>query len=665
MDNKQISQSPFIVSIGIDPFFIGVYLSCGPKTVLLKSGALQKDIANTVLDTLKQAGRVIGFPDLHDLLVCLPIIRLCTSIVQTDLLLRQGQLVGLLVSAELVNTARRILRALGLPGDMVIDIPAPHTPQAVDTIKLAFNRLLNLGARCIGVCLTESWRNPMDEQKIHMIINRQYPAYYLGSVPLLRSADYEICLSDEERLVTLVIDCYMRQTWQTHCNVVKTALARQGFKGVFLIAEGSKGLSPVPRVRPSTVALAAHAALFTVAKYWIEKVHTQGIALNIGSLCSEVAIIGGREYPNPHFSSLLPENTLGGIASTLKRRSGRFVLTPPDNLAAPGRNYPNRKKQEPTLLDALIVLGLISPSSLGRARLLSDRSTAYSAMGHLVGQGAEEIEAAAFRAFYDVVDDLTRHILRQIKQRGLDTTSAFLVCGEVGGIFACAIAERLGWKVLYTIPGSSLTLAMGAVMMELKQQFRYRLEEDISIQEPAILQHMMSRLKQQSERILHGAFLDHISVFHQYALECVARTKDNNVTQHIYHKINEMQPVSTDMSLVGLLDTGVYKPVAINLQLTGYLKKDLADFNNIKTQLYGINQNREKMRKLYSGPKLGWQAYPLHQLSDLGEGEVLTGPVIIEAAESVYWVPSGWHYIIGNNGMDRIEQGEQCESKDN
>lgn len=645
-----------LASVGIDPLFTGVYLSYGQNIVLLKSGSPQNDISTSVLNGLKQAGRAIGFQDLHELLVSVPIIRLCTSMVQTGLLLHLGQPIGLLVSTGLVDIGRRVLTTLGLPRDMVIDIPAPHDPEAEGRVRLAINRLLNQGARCIGVCLTGSWRNPLDEHLIRTLIDRQYPPHYLGSIPIILSSDYEPGLTDEERIVALAIDCYMGRMLQNHINEIKTALECKGFAGVLLIAEGNGGLSPVPRMRPSKAAMVTQASLFTVARYWIKKVAAQRIALKIGSFNSEITIIDGRESTNANFSSLMPENTMGGIASILKRRSGRFILTVPDNSTGLGTNCLNSKERAPTLLDAMLILGYVNrPSSLGRTGFLFDQSSARDAMARLIGRESSEVEAAALRACHDVADDIACIIRRQIKKRGIDaSTSAFLVCGEAGGILACAIAERLGWNIIYTIPGSSMTLTIGAMMMELRQQFRYRLRDGINIQDPSVLQPIINRLERQSERLLRVTNLDNLPIIKEFGVEY--NTQDNGADRYLYRKFKEPQSLSNGASVGGLFEINGYEPTALTLKLTGTLLKASGKFRDIGKRLFDMSPNSEQKRQVYLGPALGWHDCLVYRLPNLREGEALSGPVLIEAVDSVYWVPSGWRYVVGAKGVDRIER---------
>jgi len=644
-----------LASVGIDPLSTGVFLSHGQKTILLKSGSPQSDITTSVLHGLKQAGRAIGFQDLHELLVSVPIIRLCTSMAQTGLLLHLGQPIGLLVSTDLMDIGRRILAALGLPCDMVIGIPAPHAPQAADKLKHAINRLLNFGARCIGVCLAGSWRDPMDEILIRMLVDRQYPAHYLGSVPLLLSSDYESGLTDEERIVALAIDCCMGRMLQNHINKMKTTLAREGFAGELLVAEGCGGLSPVPRVRPSKTVMATQAALFTVARYCFEQVGMQGIALKIGSYNSEISFIDGRENEYSPFLSLPHENTMGGIASILTRRSGRFVLTAPDNFTDLGGDYLNWQERAPTLLDAMLILGYLNPYSLGRTGPALDRSAARDAMARIIGHGSGEIEAAALRACLDVANHIACIIRRQIKQRGIKVaTSAFLVCGEAGGVLACAIAERLGWNVIYTVPGSGMTLTIGAMMMELRQQFRYRLRDGINIKDPSVLKSIIKRLERQSERFLRLMNLDNSSIIKEFGIEYTSQ--DSGADQYLYRKFKELQSLSNGASVGGLFEINGYEPTAFTLKLTGTLPKAPGVLGDIRTQTFEMIPSSEQKRQVYLGPALGWCDCQVYRLPDLGEGEVLSGPILIEAVDSVYWVPSGWRYVVLAKGMNRIER---------
>ncbi|OPY56628.1 MAG: Acetophenone carboxylase gamma subunit [Pelotomaculum sp. PtaU1.Bin035] len=639
-------------SVGLDPLFAGVYLICGQKIILHKTGLQQYNAATAVLRGLERAGRGAGFQNLQELLISIPVIRLCTSVAQTGLLLRMGQPIGLLVSYDLVDMGRRVLAALGLPRDMVVDIPAQNT---ADKLKFAINRLLNCGVRCIGVCLAGSWRDPKDEHQIRMLINNQYPPHYLGSVPIMLSSDYKTGLNDEERIIALAIDCYMSKMVQNHFDEIRTALEHEGFSGVLLIAEGNGGLSPVSHVCPSKAVMAAQAAFFAVAKYWIKRVAAQGVALKIGSLNSEITVIDGGAKADSRFLSLLHENIVGGIASILTRRGDRFVLTAPDNFTDLGGSGLNWRERAPTLLDAMLVLGYLNSDSLGRTGPALDRSAARDAMARLTGHGAGEIEAAALRACHDVADNIASMIRLQVKRRGINAAaSAFLVCGEAGGVLACAVAERLGWNVIYTIPGSSMTLAIGAMMLEIRQYFRYCLRDGMNIKKPSVLHYIIDQLERQSGRFLKLTNLDNLSINKEFGIEYTAQGGGED--QYLYRKFKEHRSLKNKASAGGLYKINGYRPSAFTLKLTGTLPKAPGALGDIRKQIYEMVPANEQRRQVYLGPSFGWHDCLVYRLPGLEEGEVLPGPVLVEAVDSVYWVPSGWRYVAGAKGADRIER---------
>lgn len=272
--------------------------------------------------------------------------------------------------------------------------------------------------------------------------------------------------TDAARLAAVAVDGYIRRPVAEHLGELAAALAAAGFAGTLLVAGGDGRLSPVPRVRPTLAAVAVQAALAAVGRRWLQQSGlARGIVLRVGSVHSEVCLVGEAE-PDPA-ECLLPERAVGGVASVLQQRSGRFVLMPPASLPAPGPACFGWGGRAPTLADAFLAIGYLGARSLGAAGRPLDRPAARDALAGLTGPGTDGVEAVALRACQDVAGDLAAAVRRRLKEAGLGGAPvAFLACGRTGGLLACAVAERLGWRTVHLVDGGGLVLTLGAAGME-------------------------------------------------------------------------------------------------------------------------------------------------------------------------------------------------------
>jgi N-methylhydantoinase A len=441
------SSSSSSIVIEIDDIYVNVWVSRNQHSVLAKSTVKRKHIPKAILAALETAAKTVGFSKLRELLRQIPIVRLCTTIGQSTLLLRKGQPIGLIVSEGLTEATNKILSTLGLSKNLLGVVPKSKEFDS-GKIRKIVNRFLYYGARSIGICLQSADFNQIKEKELRDIIVRQYPPHYLGSVPvMLPSTSYQE-VSDIERLEAVAVDGYVRETLVNHLQEIRSLLEQIGFIGDILVYEGDGHFSTLPQLRPWLNVLAVDYGLIHMAQSWLEqRDFTNGVALRIGSLKSETVIVYGKQvFSTPE---LFSKQTLGGWMSTLQRKNNRFTLVPQKTKLMQGTMDFSQRGRIPTLADVLLIIGLIDPRSLDGADFEMDISAARDALSERIGGNRDELETVALRAYYDVVDDMASMIRRKIEKKGIAISEmSFMVCGQAGGVFACAVAEKLGFQTV-------------------------------------------------------------------------------------------------------------------------------------------------------------------------------------------------------------------------
>ena len=311
------------------------------------------------------------------------------------------------------------------------------------------------------------------------------------------------------------------------------------------------------------------------------------------------------------------------MASTLQRQSDRFVLALPESTPVPGPACFGWGGRVPTLADALLVVGYLGPFSLDAAGQPLDPAAARDAMAGLIGHGMSGVEAVALRACHDVADDLAAAVRRHLKQAGLaGSRPALLACGRTGGLLACAVAERLGLKVVHIAAGGGLILTVGVADMELVQTFRRHLPAGAA-PDADLLGEAVAGLRRQAERTLRDARLSEVPTAESIAVEPAGGEQPRTVTLKLTAKL----PTLPQARLVA----------------PGHGR--------------GAALPRPAARPVYLGQAQGWRECSVRWDSELSPGDRLAGPALIEAADAVDWIAPGWQYVAGPDGLARIKRG--------
>ncbi len=165
----------------------------------------------------------------------------------------------------------------------------------------------------------------------------------------------------------------------------------------------------------------------------------------------------------------------GGGSVAWMDESGRLEVGPRSAAADPGPACYGRGGQEPTVTDADVVLGFISPDAFFGGRMRLDQAAAEKALfelGQRLGLGLYETAAGVNRIVDSKMSDL---ILRMSVLRGFDPRD--FVCFAFGGggpVHASALAKEIGLRevVVPLLDVAPVWSAFGAATADVSHLFQ-------------------------------------------------------------------------------------------------------------------------------------------------------------------------------------------------
>lgn len=453
----------FSVDIDTGGTMTDTLISGGPQPVLIKVESTPHDVTVSFVRSLETAAAATGHDSLSEFLAHVDLIRWSSTITSNVLAQRTGPKLGLLVSAGCEDTlyADDAATTAQVMPSLVRREHVAGLPPAADraTIVALLKRLIDQGIRRINVSLQGAFPDNRREQEILRIIAEQFPDHYLGSVPALAGSDMLMRPDDMSRTFYALINAYVHNSLANSLFKAEDLVkVEHHWHGNVLVGHLNGGVARIGKTKAvdtieSGPLFGTHASAAIAAVLDLPRV----LAIDIGGTTAKAsAVLDGRieMRPEGHFFGIpvrTPMPVLRSIAlgggSVATVSDGRLQLGPESMGAAPGPACYKLGGRHATLTDALVVLGLLSPTGFLDGRRVLDADLAATALARDVAQKRDLDVPRAARAVLDEAVDMMAGLARDtLAEAGHTAADGFVMFayGGNGPMFATEIAERLG-----------------------------------------------------------------------------------------------------------------------------------------------------------------------------------------------------------------------------
>jgi N-methylhydantoinase A len=485
----------------------GTFTDC---LVLYESGRLARFKASSTPDDpttglLEAIGKAAGHhgQDVTEFLADTDRIVHGTTLGINVLLTGRGAKVGLLTTAgfrDVVEMRRGIKNLHGSMFDQFIEPYQPLVPRhrrvgvkertlytgevvgELDEkdVREGTRRLVDDGCEAIAIGFLHSYANPANELKAKELVREEAPSLHVVSsheiLPVWR---------EFERFSSTVVSAYIGPAIASYLERLEVLLADRGFRGALLMMLVNGLVQVVEQCKDRAVyLLGSGPAAAPSAALHVGRAHGRQslLSVDMGGTSFDVCVLRHGEIPTTTDAWVGEERvavrmvdvssigagggSIGWIDSLGLLRVGPMSAGADPGPAAYGSGL------EPTVTDADIVLGYVSPDYFlgGEIALDAERSRAALArVGEPIGLTVEE---AARAVFATVTEQMAGKIIEVCTKRGYDVRDfAMIAGGGAGGVHAAAIAQRLGIPTVIVPRVSALMSAFGMFTMDLGQQY--------------------------------------------------------------------------------------------------------------------------------------------------------------------------------------------------
>ncbi|HLB28485.1 MAG TPA: hydantoinase/oxoprolinase family protein, partial [Dehalococcoidales bacterium] len=457
---------------------------------LVKVDTTPHDFSLCFMNCIEEAAKRFGLQSAGQILAQMKTLRLSTTIGTNSLIQASGPKLGLLVTAGLGENAYAAAGAPNpaidfiIPQDMIIGIDeemsesgVPVKPPQSSQVLTAVKALLERGARRIVISLARAPLNQEHERRCREIVLADYPAHYLGTVPLLLSTEVSREQDDQYRTNAALINAYIHQEMARYLYKADEDVRNRRCKYPLLIVHATGGVARVAKTKAldtcdSGPAAGLLGAAFLSRKYGLENV----VTVDVGGTSTDIGLVshGEPSYNEERKISgvairerFIESISIGGGGSSKARLQGaakQLKVGPESAGAIPGPACYGLGGSSPTVTDAWVTLGYIDPNYfLGGSRKLDAAKARAIIKDRIATPLNITVEQAAEAMVNEVNNQSAQSVRDFIESKGVKTKdTAMFAFGGAGGLSASGIVRAAGIPTIYVFPFGAAFCAFGS-----------------------------------------------------------------------------------------------------------------------------------------------------------------------------------------------------------
>ena len=355
-------------------------------------------------------------------------------------------------------------------------------PLDEDDVREKVRTLVDRGARAFVVSLLWSFVNPAHERRVKQIIREEYRDYHVGYVPVILSSEVVSRLGEYGRTNTAILDAYLQRSMQIELSGTWDKLREHGYSGPFFMIHNTGGCADLFKTTASRTYNGGPIAGLIGARDICEVLGAPNVVTaDVGGTSFDIGLVVGdsvRNYEfNPIIDSWMVSTTMlqslsigaggGSIAWLNPALGNRLEVGPQSAGSYPGPVAYGLGGNEPTVTDANLVLGYLSPDAFFAGRMHLDRDAAERAIEEKIAapMGIDAVQAAAL--IRRIVDDkMASAIRKEVTLRGYRPSDFTMFAFGGGGPthMACCKGE-IPRAVMF--PFSPVFCAYGSSIMDV------------------------------------------------------------------------------------------------------------------------------------------------------------------------------------------------------
>jgi len=539
------------------------------------------------------------------------------------------------------------------------------TPLDDASVEAALASAREKGASAVAICFLNAYRNQVHEARAAAIARARFPE-------LLVMPSHEVWpqQSEYERAVLALLNVYVTRLMDSYLARIDDFLAERLPNARLFVMKSNGGMMSAAEARrlPVHTLLSGPAAGVTGARVLGEFLDLDRIlTFDMGGTSTDVSLIeSGRAMITAQaevgeFPLLMPATAVeamgAGGGSVIWLDGGVMKVGPRSAGSNPGPACYGQGGTEPTLTDAYLLCGLLSPKGLLGGRLALDRSLAERAFAPLADGLGTDATRAAENAVAVATSNMLAKILPYLARVGVEPSDCTLmIFGGAGGLHGPLLADEIGIARVVVPRIPSVFCAFGCLVSDLVHD-AVKSVHGIMLSDRALTRGFAELITQGDQWMTHQADAKHVA-----GIERLYSADMRYAAQSF----------TIDVDLLpggGTLAEAQDRFHAEHQRLFGHCDKTAAvAIDSLRLRSVG-RQAKPKLRALAEGPapeplehrevRLNgrWMDARVFGQAKLSPGFTIEGPAIFEHALATLLVPPRFSARVGAYGDIEMARG--------
>ncbi len=549
-----------------------------------------------------------------------------------------------------------------------------HTFVDLQQVRAQTQALLDAGCEAVCIFFINAYANPINEQQAVAVVREMWPNPYVtvASEVLPEIREFERCS-------TATLNAALQPVVGSYLARLEDDLRHEGFSGELLIVQSNGGVMSRATACdvPVRTALSGPAAgVIACAAVARASGFPNVITGDMGGTSFDVSLVAGGEaalaaQTSIEFglvvrSPMIQIETIGAGGGSIASvdASGMLQVGPESAGSNPGPVCYGRGNTRPTVTDANVVLGRIAADRPLGGGLLSalDAKSAEKAIESCIAKPLGLDTLAAAEAILTVANAKMAGAIRVVSiERGHDPRQfAYMPFGGGGALHVCAMMREVGVTtgIVPRYPG--VTSALGCVMADMRHDAVQTINKLLADVDLLQLKSLLSDLASACQKRLDSAgvkfdniqeiiTLDMLYMGQTHTLQVALGGED--ITQSLIQSAFE----KTYLASFGRILSGI--PIRVmNLRYARVGVRPKFDLTILSPQGVGSTKPIGTQQVFHAGQ--WWEAKRYARL-DLPVGSEVTGPAILEQADTTVWLEPEFVArvdALGNLLVERVTQ---------
>lgn len=533
------------------------------------------------------------------------------------------------------------------------------TPLDLEEVERAVAELVEAGLEALAICFLHGSRHPKHEDAAAHRIRERYPGLFICA-----SSEVWPQRGEYERFVTTVVNANVGPRMQQYVRHLEHDLAKAGFKGQLLLTKSNGGVMTAASTADVPVATLLSGPAAGVVGAWQTAqqagIH-RAIAFDMGGTSADISVLDcGIAYAfNSEVANLplvMPSvdvYSIGAGGGSIARLdpAGIMKVGPESAGSFPGPACYGLGASEPTVTDAYVAAGILSPDNFLGGKMTLDQEAAH----HLL---SKKLDGDYIEVACQVIDVATATMYARfspyLARLGVDPKEFVLIAyGGAGPTHAFLLARELGIPRILVPPRPGLLCAVGCLVADLRFDFIASLSLQLSQESSPLLEIETRRLASEAEEVLAQQTKDSTRL-HLWSADM--RYGGQTSTVNVALSAESLG----DPSMIGEAFHIRYKQLygqnqrgnsveLINFRLQAVVPRPKKE--EVVLNLMGLGEKdgyAPRSRTVYLGGEK-WKATVLNRWS-LRPGNQVVGPAVIEQEDSTVFVPPRWQVKVDEHG---------------